>query len=57
VHRPGRDCKMHSTHNKRRKEGQSGMLSCMAFNPDRQGMLAIGSYNRTTGVYNSGTFS
>lgn len=53
--RPGRDCRTYVTHSKKKKEGQGGLLSCMAFNPDRQGLLAVGSYNRTTGIYNSGT--
>ncbi|WOG89875.1 hypothetical protein DCAR_0209114 [Daucus carota subsp. sativus] len=50
IHRPGRDCEQHSTHHKN-KEGQSGIISAIAFSPTHTGMLATGSYNQTTAIY------
>eukprot|EP00242_Pyramimonas_sp_CCMP2087_P004178 CAMPEP_0198217554 /NCGR_PEP_ID=MMETSP1445-20131203/64622_1 /TAXON_ID=36898 /ORGANISM="Pyramimonas sp., Strain CCMP2087" /LENGTH=371 /DNA_ID=CAMNT_0043894293 /DNA_START=240 /DNA_END=1351 /DNA_ORIENTATION=+ len=55
VSRPGRQCKSVPTHQKKTKEGQSGILSCISHNPDRQGMMAVGSYHRTVGVYMAST--
>eukprot|EP00897_Mesotaenium_endlicherianum_P004712 jgi/Mesen1/4269/ME000022S03559 len=50
VSRPGRQFSEHSTQSPT-KEGQTGIISCMAFNPQHPGMLAAGSYNRTVGLY------
>ncbi|KAF7851289.1 hypothetical protein BT93_L4149 [Corymbia citriodora subsp. variegata] len=50
VHRPGRDFEMHSTL-KGDKEGQTGIISAIAFSPAHTGMLATGSYNQTTAIY------
>lgn len=50
VHRPGRDFKQHSTI-LGNKEGQSGIISSIAFSPTSSGMLAAGSYNQTTAIY------
>ncbi|KAI3429583.1 hypothetical protein D9Q98_005669 [Chlorella vulgaris] len=44
VERPGRDCARVMTYQKG-QEGLSGIVSCMALNPDRSGMLAAGSYS------------
>ncbi|XP_061367687.1 uncharacterized protein LOC133310727 [Gastrolobium bilobum] len=49
LHRPGRDFEMYSTV-KDKKEGQTGILSAMAFSPSN-GMLAVGSYSQTTAIY------
>ncbi|XP_057764645.1 uncharacterized protein LOC130985597 [Salvia miltiorrhiza] len=50
VHRPGRDFEQHSTV-LGNKEGQSGIISSIAFSPTSSGMLAAGSYNQTTAMY------
>ncbi|XP_047966871.1 telomerase Cajal body protein 1 isoform X2 [Salvia hispanica] len=50
VHRPGRDFEQHSTV-LGNKEGQSGIISSIAFSPTSSGMLAAGSYNQTTAIY------
>ncbi|MCO5573848.1 hypothetical protein L7F22_027623 [Adiantum nelumboides] len=47
---PGRDFKQQSTVTSTR-DGQTGIISCLAFNPCNTGVLAAGSYDRTTGVY------
>uniref|UniRef100_A0A4W4G5E0 Telomerase Cajal body protein 1 n=1 Tax=Electrophorus electricus TaxID=8005 RepID=A0A4W4G5E0_ELEEL len=46
--RPGRDCEERPTVVK--KQGQSGIISCMAFSPF-QAVYACGSYSRTVGLY------
>ncbi|XP_073143940.1 uncharacterized protein [Henckelia pumila] len=50
VHRPGRDFDQHSTV-LGNKEGQSGIISSIAFSPAYSGMLAAGSYSQTTAIY------
>ncbi|KAK9936260.1 hypothetical protein M0R45_013109 [Rubus argutus] len=50
LHRPGRDFEQHSTL-QGNKEGQTGIMSAMAFSPTHNGMLAIGSYSKTTAIY------
>ncbi|KAH6557638.1 hypothetical protein KP509_1Z102500 [Ceratopteris richardii] len=45
--RPGREFKQYSN----TKDGQKGIISCLAFNPCNMGVFAAGSYDRTTGVY------
>ncbi|VVB12195.1 unnamed protein product [Arabis nemorensis] len=50
LHRPGRDFGQYSTL-QRNKEGQAGILSTLAFSPTNSGMLAVGSYGQTTGIY------
>ena len=50
VHRPGRDFEQYSTI-KGNKEGQSGIIAAIAFCPTHTGMLATGSYSRTTAIY------
>ncbi|KFK28734.1 hypothetical protein AALP_AA7G040000 [Arabis alpina] len=50
LHRPGRDFGEYSTLQKN-KEGQAGILSTLAFSPTNSGMLAVGSYGQTTGIY------
>ncbi|MCJ8731418.1 hypothetical protein PDJAM_G00199370 [Pangasius djambal] len=46
--RPGRECEQRPTVVK--KQGQSGIISCMAFSPS-QPVYACGSYSRTVGLY------
>ncbi|XP_055970854.1 telomerase Cajal body protein 1 [Sorex fumeus] len=46
--RPGRDCEIRATFAK--KQGQSGILSCIAFSPT-QPLYACGSYGRSLGLY------
>lgn len=48
--RPGREFKQHSTVTSS-KDGQTGIISCISFNFCNLGLLAAGSYNKTTGVY------
>ncbi|GMH05390.1 hypothetical protein Nepgr_007230 [Nepenthes gracilis] len=50
LHRPGRDFTQHSTL-KKNKEGQSGIISVIAFSPAQTGLLATGSYDQTTAIY------
>ncbi|KAH7516000.1 hypothetical protein FEM48_Zijuj10G0088100 [Ziziphus jujuba var. spinosa] len=50
LHCPGREFKQYSTL-KANKEGQRGIISAMAFSPSHTGMLAMGSYSRTTAIY------
>ncbi|XP_056171833.1 uncharacterized protein LOC115665880 isoform X2 [Syzygium oleosum] len=50
VHRPGRDFEMHSAL-QGNKEGQTGIISAVAFSPAHTGMLATGSYSQTTAIY------
>ncbi|XP_051142579.1 uncharacterized protein LOC127259344 [Andrographis paniculata] len=50
VHRPGRDFVQYSTVTEN-KEGQSGIISSIAFSPVHSGMLAAGSYSQTTAIY------
>ncbi|CAI8618137.1 unnamed protein product [Vicia faba] len=51
LHRPGRDFSLHSTVKKDKKEGQTGIISALAFSPSHTGMLALGSYSQTTAIY------
>ncbi|XP_038851977.1 telomerase Cajal body protein 1 isoform X2 [Salvelinus namaycush] len=48
--RPGRDCEERPTVVKKQGQGQSGIISCMAFSPC-QSVYACGSYSRTVGLY------
>ncbi|KAM7530718.1 hypothetical protein LguiB_034128 [Lonicera macranthoides] len=50
IHRPGRDFEHHSTLHGN-KEGQSGIISAIAFSPSHNGMLATGSYSQSTAIY------
>ncbi|XP_057471929.1 uncharacterized protein LOC130760561 isoform X2 [Actinidia eriantha] len=50
IHRPGRDFLHHSTV-QGNKEGQSGIISAIAFCPSHTKMLATGSYSQTTAIY------
>ncbi|KAG9159385.1 hypothetical protein Leryth_010941 [Lithospermum erythrorhizon] len=50
VHRPGRDFQQHSTL-QGNKEGQSGIISSIAFSPCHSGLLATGSYDQSTAIY------
>ncbi|XP_052201678.1 uncharacterized protein LOC127807682 isoform X2 [Diospyros lotus] len=53
LHRPGRDFEHHSTV-QGNKEGQSGIISAIAFSPNHLGMFATGSYSQTTAIYEEG---
>jgi len=48
--RPGREFSQYSTLTNT-KDGQTGIISCLAFSPNSEGLLAAGSYNRTTALY------
>ncbi|KAE9607183.1 hypothetical protein Lal_00025673 [Lupinus albus] len=50
LHRPGRDFELYSTV-KDKKEGQTGVISSIAFSPSHTGILALGSYSQTTAIY------
>ncbi|XP_077254008.1 transducin/WD40 repeat-like superfamily protein [Tasmannia lanceolata] len=50
IHRPGRDFEHYSA-TQGNKDGQSGILSSIAFSPSHNGMLAMGSYSQTTAIY------
>ncbi|KAJ7258346.1 hypothetical protein O6H91_Y411200 [Diphasiastrum complanatum] len=49
--RPGREFSQYSTVTSM-KDGQAGIISCLAFNHGYSGLLAAGSYNQTTALYN-----
>ncbi|XP_022715988.1 telomerase Cajal body protein 1 isoform X2 [Durio zibethinus] len=50
IHRPGRDFAQYSTI-QGNKDGQTGIISAIAFCPTHTGMLATGSYSQTTAIY------
>ncbi|KAA8519885.1 hypothetical protein F0562_014205 [Nyssa sinensis] len=50
IYRPGRDFAHYSTL-QGNKEGQSGIISAIAFCPSHTGLLATGSYSQTTAIY------
>ncbi|KAL6012069.1 hypothetical protein ACLOJK_002544 [Asimina triloba] len=54
IHRPGRDFKQYSTL-LGNKDGQSGIISAIAFSPTHSGMLATGSYSQSTAIYSEDT--
>ncbi|EDO39943.1 predicted protein, partial [Nematostella vectensis] len=49
TNRPGRECEERPTVVK--KNGQSGLISCIAFCPDHSGLYALGSYSKSVGIY------
>ena len=52
VTRPGRDCEVRPTcATKKSRDGQRGIISCLAFAPDGSGLYAAGSFSGTTGLY------
>jgi WD40 repeat protein len=55
IERPGREHTTLRTFKRAHGQstGQRGMVSCMAFNPDRSGLLAAGSYSRNVGLYDA----
>jgi WD40 repeat protein len=55
VDRPGRECELLPTWDRGRRDGQAGLVSCFAFNPDRSGLLAAGAYDCTAALYDFGT--
>ncbi|XP_050221046.1 uncharacterized protein LOC126671321 [Mercurialis annua] len=50
IHRPGRDFVQYSTL-QGNKEGQTGIISAIAFSPTRCGLLATGSYSQTAAIF------
>ncbi|CAN1279593.1 Telomerase Cajal body protein 1 [Linum perenne] len=50
VHRPSRDFVQHSIL-KGNKEGQTGVISSIAFSPHHGGMLATGSFSQSIAIY------
>ena len=49
---PGRSCTQYPTSvTKRAQQGQKGLISSLAFNPDYSGAYAAGSYAHSVGVY------
>ncbi|KAF9913234.1 Telomerase Cajal body protein 1 [Lobosporangium transversale] len=52
--RPGRDSvKRPTVPTRKSKEGQKGVISCLAFNPDHSDVYAAGSYLKTIGLYDA----
>jgi WD40 repeat protein len=52
--RPGRDCiERKTTPTRGSREGQHGLLSCIAVDGSGSGLYAVGSYGGTVGVYRS----
>ncbi|RHZ84437.1 hypothetical protein Glove_81g47 [Diversispora epigaea] len=50
--RPGYDgIECPTTTTRKSKDGQKGIISCLAFNPDFSGLYAAGSYSQTIGLY------
>ena len=52
LERPGREHTTLTTHS-RKKEGQTGIISCIACPKDTSGLLAAGSYSSTAALYDS----
>ncbi|XP_005111944.2 telomerase Cajal body protein 1 [Aplysia californica] len=50
---PVRSCKTIKTFDSKRKEGQSGIISCFAVSPDNNGFFVAGSYSRHIGIYDT----
>ena len=55
IERPGREHTTLRTFKRAHGQstGQRGIVSCAAFNPDRSGLLAAGSYSRNVGLYDA----
>lgn len=53
---PGRSCRMRRTHSKK-DSGQPGIISCLAFSPDTEGLLAAGSYSGVAALYDGRTLA
>ncbi|KAI9275935.1 WD40-repeat-containing domain protein [Phascolomyces articulosus] len=52
VQRPGQESqKIPTIPQKRTKEGQKGIISCLDFSPDYAGLYAVGSYSHNVGIY------
>jgi WD40 repeat protein len=52
VNEPGNNATSQPTSKTRRaSEGQKGLISCLAFNPDYSGAYAAGSYGQSVGIY------
>ncbi|KAI9103286.1 WD40-repeat-containing domain protein [Phlyctochytrium arcticum] len=52
VDRPGNTGKrVQITPTKKSRKGQKGLVSAIAFNPDRSGMYALGTFARSVGLY------
>ena len=52
VARPGRQCELRQTCPTRKsREGQRGIISCIAVSPDYSGLFAAGSYAGVVGLY------
>ena len=52
VTRPGRQCELRQTCPSRKsREGQRGIISCLAVSPDYSGLFAAGSYAGVVGLY------
>ncbi|CAG8433432.1 1776_t:CDS:10 [Diversispora eburnea] len=50
--RPGYDgIECPTTTTRKSRDGQKGIISCLAFNPDFSGLYAAGSYSQTIGLY------
>lgn len=50
IQRPGRECQELPTFNRKTHEGYKGIVSCFAFNPDRSGLMATGSFEQKIGL-------
>ncbi|KAI7856565.1 WD40-repeat-containing domain protein [Circinella umbellata] len=56
VQRPGQvSQKIPTIPQKRTKEGQKGIISCLDFSPDYAGLYAAGSYSHNVGIYDETT--
>ncbi|KAJ1930608.1 hypothetical protein IWQ60_000116 [Tieghemiomyces parasiticus] len=52
THRPGEPLARHPTRSTRRsRTGQRGIVSALAFNPDRSGLYAVGTFHNSVGLY------
>ncbi|XP_046851932.1 telomerase Cajal body protein 1-like [Xenia sp. Carnegie-2017] len=47
--RPGRQCQSRPTVSK--KQGQPGIISCIAISPEQNGLYACGSFSKSVGIY------
>lgn len=53
---PGKSCRYHRTHSKK-DSGQPGIISCLAFSPDTEGLLAAGAYSGVAALYDGRSLS
>jgi hypothetical protein len=52
LQRPGRDCELYPTCPTRKsKDGYKGIVSTLAFSPDRSGLFAAGTFSKSVALH------